>query len=187
MKTDILDPVLEKQEKMEVWKRVLEKQLLRHHHQIKIQKISHTVLNKEKKVRNCIIYFPRECVRPILLKINSLLPSSPLRLFMDRLKKSAEPQSGSRWRGSRGKTKRKKKFLSPPADQFRWYRDPNASIQLTLSRGNGKPPILKVSSNCPWDRESKKHVAEIYVTPQKTYDITNCKPPTWLAQNRPCL
>ena len=71
MKTDILDPVLEKQEKMEVWKRVLEKQLLRHHHQIKIQKISHTVLNKEKKVRNCIIYFPKECVRPILLKIIS--------------------------------------------------------------------------------------------------------------------
>ena len=96
MKTDILDPVLEKQEKMEVWKRVLEKQLLRHHHQIKIQKISHTVLNKEKKVGNCIIYFPKECVRPILLKINSALPSSPLRLFMDRLKKSAEPQSGSR-------------------------------------------------------------------------------------------
>ena len=155
MKTDILDPVLEKQEKMEVWKRVLEKQLLRHHHQIKIQKISHTVLNKEKKVRNCIIYFPKECVRPIFLKISSPLPSSPLRLPMDR---STEPQSGSRWRGSRGKTKRKKKFLPPPADQFRWYRDPNVSIQLTLSRGNGKLLILEVSSNCPWDRESKKNV-----------------------------
>ena len=80
MKTDILDPVLEKQEKMEVWKRVLEKQLLRHHHQIKIQKISHTVLNKEKKVRNCIIYlsqrmcetnFPQNKLSPTQLSIET--------------------------------------------------------------------------------------------------------------------
>ena len=53
-KEDNLDPVLEEQEALEVWKLVLEQQLLRHHKQIKVEKkISHTVLNKDKRVRDC--------------------------------------------------------------------------------------------------------------------------------------
>ena len=53
-KEEILDPVLEEQERMEVWKLVLEQQLLRHQQQIKVEtKIPHTVLNKDKRVRDC--------------------------------------------------------------------------------------------------------------------------------------
>ena len=53
-KEENLDPVLEEQEALEVWKLVLEQQLLRHHKQIKVEmKISHTVLNKDKRVRDC--------------------------------------------------------------------------------------------------------------------------------------
>ena len=49
----IVDPVLEEQERMEVWKMVLEQQLLLHHSQIKVQtKNSHRILNKNKRVRN---------------------------------------------------------------------------------------------------------------------------------------
>ena len=45
---------LEEQERVEVWKIVLEQQLLRHHQQIKVEKkIPHTVLNKDKRVRDC--------------------------------------------------------------------------------------------------------------------------------------
>ena len=52
-KEENLDPVLEEQERMEVWKVVLEQQLLRHHKQIKVEKkISHSVLNKDKRVRD---------------------------------------------------------------------------------------------------------------------------------------
>ena len=54
-KKDILDPVLQQQERMEVWKAVLEKQILLHHQQIKVvKKISHTTLNKNKRIQ----YFP---------------------------------------------------------------------------------------------------------------------------------
>ena len=53
-KEENLDPVLEEQERMEVWKLVLEQQLLRQHKQIKVEKkVSHTVLNKDKRVRDC--------------------------------------------------------------------------------------------------------------------------------------
>ena len=53
-KEENLDPVLEEQERMEVWKLVLEQQLLRQHKQIKVEKkVSHTVLNKDKWVRDC--------------------------------------------------------------------------------------------------------------------------------------
>ena len=53
-KKENLDPVLEEQEALEVWKLVLEQQLLRQHKQIKVEKkISHTVLNKDKRVRDC--------------------------------------------------------------------------------------------------------------------------------------
>ena len=51
-KKDILDPVLQQQERMEVWKAVLEKQILLHHQQIKVvKKISHTTLNKNKRIQ----------------------------------------------------------------------------------------------------------------------------------------
>ena len=54
MKEENLDPVLEEQERMEVWKLVLEQQLLRQHKQIKVEKkVSHTVLNKDKRVSDC--------------------------------------------------------------------------------------------------------------------------------------
>ena len=56
-KEENLDPVLEEQERMEVWKLVLEQQLLRQHKQIKVEKkISHTVLNKDKRVRDCSLF-----------------------------------------------------------------------------------------------------------------------------------
>lgn len=51
-KKGILDPVLKQQERMEVWKAVLEKQILLHHQQIKVvKKISHTSLNKNKRIQ----------------------------------------------------------------------------------------------------------------------------------------
>ena len=53
-KEENLDPVLEEQERMEVWKLVLEQQLLLHHKQIKVEKKTpHTVLNKDKRVSDC--------------------------------------------------------------------------------------------------------------------------------------
>ena len=56
-KEENLDPVLEEQERMEVWKLVLEQQLLRQHKQIKVEKkVSHTVLNKDKRVRDCSLF-----------------------------------------------------------------------------------------------------------------------------------
>ena len=56
-KEENLDPVLEEQERMEVWKLVLEQQLLRHHKQIKVEKkVSHMVLNKDKRVRDCSLF-----------------------------------------------------------------------------------------------------------------------------------
>ena len=56
-KEENLDPVLEEQERMEVWKLVLEQQLLLQHKQIKVEKkISHTVLNKDKRVRDCSLF-----------------------------------------------------------------------------------------------------------------------------------
>ena len=52
-KEENLDPILEEQERMEVWKMFLEQQLLRLHKQVKVEKkISHTVLNKDKRVRD---------------------------------------------------------------------------------------------------------------------------------------
>ena len=56
-KEENLDPVLEEQERMEVWKLVLEQQLLRQHKQIKVEKkVSHTVLNKDKRVSDCRLF-----------------------------------------------------------------------------------------------------------------------------------
>ena len=56
-KEEILDPVLEEQERIEVWKLVLEQQLLRHQQRIKVEtKIPHTVLNKDKRVRDFYPY-----------------------------------------------------------------------------------------------------------------------------------
>ena len=51
-KEEIVDPVLEEQERMEVWKMVLERQILLHHSQIKVVNNSHRILNKNKRVRD---------------------------------------------------------------------------------------------------------------------------------------
>ena len=79
-KEEIVDPVLEEQERMEVWKMVLERQILLHHSQIKVQtKNSHRILNKNKRVRNgcqylseCILYFPQLSVENLYGQIETV-------------------------------------------------------------------------------------------------------------------